>query len=517
MVEENTSLCVAVCGKDGYSWYDVNLASTEAVTTICQASLEDVPFGFTSVPLGSKIFVIGGIECDQSICCTLDAVPSSRVFSFDPVAKAPAPLSEDIRMFGGKASPIVACFNGNLHVFGFSYGPENPAEPWAEVFDPNERRWDALPYPSDQVLSSSLLYSAASHVLYEKEQKLLVYYHNAGLCSFDARNKLWQYNITNDLDFRQLFVSSLALLIVGDILYMFLIQPSEDPSLQSQENCLYAYHLQHNKLAKVHLEGFEKVLVPDSSATTSLCQLGQDYLCLVLGAETSGYTYRFHCLQFHVYTDFKGISQAHARVVQRDTFHLQDAQLIFDIFILKRESPICKGPLCDKAVPVPLLGVEQPLLSSAWNSQATRHASRVYVGGLPYSAENQLKQLEQIKRFFTDLIVGPRDPDAVVYVYLNKEKCFAIVEMRSMEEAKTVLELDGIYFKGAKLEIRRPGDYNPKLNSDFKCLHELRCGCFKAPAFVPDSDCEKWFKLTSEELNAMAMNEEKALKLFCYE
>ncbi|KAG5535815.1 hypothetical protein RHGRI_023547 [Rhododendron griersonianum] len=95
--------------------------------------------------------------------------------------------------------------------------------------------------------------------------------------------------------------------------------------------------------------------------------------------------------------------------------------------------------------------------------QATRHARRVYVGGLPPSANEQ-----SVATFFSHVMsaiggntAGPGD--AVVNVYINHEKKFAFVEMRSVEEASNAMALDGIIFEGAPVKVRRPSDYNPSL------------------------------------------------------
>ncbi|KAA8531854.1 hypothetical protein F0562_006429 [Nyssa sinensis] len=53
--------------------------------------------------------------------------------------------------------------------------------------------------------------------------------------------------------------------------------------------------------------------------------------------------------------------------------------------------------------------------------------------------------------------------DAVVNVYINHEKKFAFVEMRSVEEASNAMALDGIIFEGAPVMVRRPSDYNTSL------------------------------------------------------
>ncbi|EYU19495.1 hypothetical protein ABFS82_06G114200 [Erythranthe guttata] len=99
----------------------------------------------------------------------------------------------------------------------------------------------------------------------------------------------------------------------------------------------------------------------------------------------------------------------------------------------------------------------------AMTQQATRHARRVYVGGLPPSANEQT-----VATFFSHVMsaiggntAGPGD--AVVNVYINHEKKFAFVEMRSVEEASNAMALDGIIFEGAPVKVRRPSDYNPSL------------------------------------------------------
>ncbi|KAF6166605.1 hypothetical protein GIB67_005467 [Kingdonia uniflora] len=53
--------------------------------------------------------------------------------------------------------------------------------------------------------------------------------------------------------------------------------------------------------------------------------------------------------------------------------------------------------------------------------------------------------------------------DAVVNVYINHDKKFAFVEMRSVEEASNAMALDGIIFEGAPVKVRRSSDYDPTL------------------------------------------------------
>nr|XP_043616449.1 splicing factor U2af large subunit B-like [Erigeron canadensis]XP_043616450.1 splicing factor U2af large subunit B-like [Erigeron canadensis]XP_043616452.1 splicing factor U2af large subunit B-like [Erigeron canadensis] len=95
--------------------------------------------------------------------------------------------------------------------------------------------------------------------------------------------------------------------------------------------------------------------------------------------------------------------------------------------------------------------------------QATRHARRVYIGGLSSTVNEQ-----SVATFFSHVMsaIGGNTAgsgDAVVNVYINYEKKFAFVEMRSVEEASNAMALDGIIFEGAPVKVRRPTDYNPSL------------------------------------------------------
>ncbi|XP_059435958.1 splicing factor U2af large subunit B-like isoform X2 [Corylus avellana] len=101
--------------------------------------------------------------------------------------------------------------------------------------------------------------------------------------------------------------------------------------------------------------------------------------------------------------------------------------------------------------------------AQAMTQQATRHARRVYVGGLPPMANEQT-----IATFFSHVMaaIGGNSAgqgDAVVNVYINHEKKFAFVEMRTVEEASNAMALDGIIFEGVAVRVRRPTDYNPAL------------------------------------------------------
>ncbi|CAN6210427.1 unnamed protein product [Urochloa humidicola] len=111
----------------------------------------------------------------------------------------------------------------------------------------------------------------------------------------------------------------------------------------------------------------------------------------------------------------------------------------------------------------PIYNYNQMDLNLMNHQQVTRHARRVYVGGLPPSANEQ-----SVAAFFNQSMAavggntaGPGD--AVCDVDMNHERRFAFVEMRLVEEASNAMALDGILFEGAPLIIRRPADYNPSV------------------------------------------------------
>lgn len=97
--------------------------------------------------------------------------------------------------------------------------------------------------------------------------------------------------------------------------------------------------------------------------------------------------------------------------------------------------------------------------------QMTKHARRLYVGGVPPS----MGEVE-IANYFNDTIMRAMlparlDNPPVVSVYIHKDKCFAFVEMSSIELATAVCQLDGLSCNvcnpPATLRIRRPNDYRP--------------------------------------------------------
>ena len=96
-------------------------------------------------------------------------------------------------------------------------------------------------------------------------------------------------------------------------------------------------------------------------------------------------------------------------------------------------------------------------------AQATRHARRIYVGGVPIATNEAA-----VATFFNNALIainGASEGEGapVVNVYINQEKKFSFVEFRSVEEASNALALDGVIIDGAQVRIRRPNDYNSQL------------------------------------------------------
>lgn len=93
--------------------------------------------------------------------------------------------------------------------------------------------------------------------------------------------------------------------------------------------------------------------------------------------------------------------------------------------------------------------------------QLTRHARRVYVGGLPAGMSEVA-----LTQFFNNAmaIAGATTQSGppIISCYMNHEKKFAFLEFRSVEETSNALAFDGLPCQGETLKVRRPHDYNPE-------------------------------------------------------
>jgi RNA recognition motif-containing protein len=95
--------------------------------------------------------------------------------------------------------------------------------------------------------------------------------------------------------------------------------------------------------------------------------------------------------------------------------------------------------------------------------QQTRHARRIYVGGIPpnYIDEDSLRSF--LNSVIAQGLCEENDCTYVLSVYINQKKCFAFVELKSIELASACLELDGIILKNVVLRILRANEYKPEL------------------------------------------------------
>lgn len=95
--------------------------------------------------------------------------------------------------------------------------------------------------------------------------------------------------------------------------------------------------------------------------------------------------------------------------------------------------------------------------------QQTRHARRLYVGGIPAGTTEA-----EVTQFFNNLITRALGPSGaasgppVMQTYINNDKFFAFVELTTIELTTACCVLDGINYKGATLRIRRPNDFRPE-------------------------------------------------------
>ena len=100
--------------------------------------------------------------------------------------------------------------------------------------------------------------------------------------------------------------------------------------------------------------------------------------------------------------------------------------------------------------------------------QQTRHARRLYVGGIPPGTVE-----EDLSVYFNNVIARATAPTVleggppVVQIYINPEKCFAFVELTSIELTTACLTLDGMKYDHRTgtsiIRVRRPNDFKPEL------------------------------------------------------
>jgi len=98
-------------------------------------------------------------------------------------------------------------------------------------------------------------------------------------------------------------------------------------------------------------------------------------------------------------------------------------------------------------------------------THATRHARRLYIGGLaPGVTDASLAAfLHAALAAVGGLCPHPQPPGPTVVSCAVNPKGFSFVELRSVVEASNALALDGAVLEGGAVRVRRPKDYNAAL------------------------------------------------------
>jgi splicing factor U2AF subunit len=93
-------------------------------------------------------------------------------------------------------------------------------------------------------------------------------------------------------------------------------------------------------------------------------------------------------------------------------------------------------------------------------SSVTRQARRIYVGNIPFGfSEQEMIDLFNQQMHLSGLAQAEGNP--ILACHINRDKNFAFLECRSIDETTQCMAFDGINFKGQSLKLRRPHDYQP--------------------------------------------------------
>jgi splicing factor U2AF subunit len=127
---------------------------------------------------------------------------------------------------------------------------------------------------------------------------------------------------------------------------------------------------------------------------------------------------------------------------------------------------------------VPNMGV---LGAGGSNQQQTRHARRVYVGGITeaHGTEQDISSFFEttLRSCLSDKDKPPEGSPLIGRVYLHAERGFAFLEFPSVQMTSACMQLDRLVWKGTPLKIKRPNDYQP---------HKLPPASMNAPLITLD-------------------------------
>jgi len=93
-------------------------------------------------------------------------------------------------------------------------------------------------------------------------------------------------------------------------------------------------------------------------------------------------------------------------------------------------------------------------------ASVTRQARRVYVGNLPFGFKEQ-----EMVDFFNQQMhlhgLAQAEGNPIIACSVNRDKNFAFLECRSIDETTQCMAFDGINFQAQSLKLRRPLNYQP--------------------------------------------------------
>ena len=122
-------------------------------------------------------------------------------------------------------------------------------------------------------------------------------------------------------------------------------------------------------------------------------------------------------------------------------------------------------------------------------SSITRQARRIYVGNLPFGF-NETEMIDFFNQQMHLNGLAQAEGNPILACQINRDKNFAFLECRSIDETSNAMAFDGINFKGQSLKLRRPRDYQPLPSSSG--LESGNAGNVNLPGIistvVPDSD-----------------------------
>jgi len=93
-------------------------------------------------------------------------------------------------------------------------------------------------------------------------------------------------------------------------------------------------------------------------------------------------------------------------------------------------------------------------------SSITRQARRIYVGNLPFGF-NEAEMIDFFNQQMHLNGLAQAEGNPILACQINRDKNFAFLECRSIDETTNAMAFDGINFKGQSLKLRRPRDYQP--------------------------------------------------------